>query len=73
MQPSAKLQMHTALQRRREILKGKSVTGIKVNHMSDNSAGRTADISHQCACLISPGLEYFCCQSFCSSAGQPGR
>lgn len=64
--------VHAVLQRRREILKGKNVTEVNLNHMSDNSTGRTADISHQCACLISPVLEYFCCQSFCSSAGQPG-
>lgn len=63
---------HTVLQRRREILKGKNVTEVNLNHMSDTSPGRTADISHQCACLISPVLEYFYCQSFCSSAGQPG-
>lgn len=54
--------VHTVLQRRREILKGRNVTEVNLNHISDNSTGRTADINHLCACLISSVSEYFCCQ-----------
>lgn len=53
--------VHTALQRRKQILKGRDVTEVNLNHMSDNSTGRTADISHLCACLTSSVSEYFCC------------
>lgn len=53
--------VHTALQRRKQILKGRDVTKVNLNHMSDNSTGRTADISHLCACLTSSVSEYFCC------------